>query len=311
MSAPIRLGTRASVLATTQSRWVGDRLTAALGREVELVEITTEGDRASDPLAQLGGTGVFVSALRDALLDGRIDVAVHSLKDLPTAPAPGLALAAVPAARGPARRRGRPRRAHPGRAAGRQPRRHRLTAPRCPAARPRPRFGDRRHPRQCGLADPQGPRGCLRRRRPRPRRAGPPRPPRRGHRGPRPAADAAGAGAGCTGRRDAGGRRPGTRARRPGRRPLPGRGHRRACGAGDAGRRLLGTDRGAGGGRRGRRRRRALGESGSALARRDAGGADVRHRRPGRRRRRRRTPRRADARRGSRTADGRTARCSR
>jgi hydroxymethylbilane synthase len=96
MSAPIRIGTRASVLATTQSRWVGDRVTAALGREVELVEITTEGDRAPEPLAQLGGTGVFVSALREALLEGRIDVAVHSLKDLPTAPATGLALAAVP-----------------------------------------------------------------------------------------------------------------------------------------------------------------------------------------------------------------------
>jgi len=96
MSAPIRLGTRASVLATTQSRWVADRLSAALGREVELVEITTQGDRDGQPLAQLGGTGVFVSALREALLDGRIDVAVHSLKDLPTAPAPGIALAAVP-----------------------------------------------------------------------------------------------------------------------------------------------------------------------------------------------------------------------
>jgi hydroxymethylbilane synthase len=96
MSTPIRLGTRASALATTQSRWVAERLTAELGRAVELVEITTEGDRVSAPLAQLGGTGVFVSALREALLDGRIDVAVHSLKDLPTAPAPGIALAAVP-----------------------------------------------------------------------------------------------------------------------------------------------------------------------------------------------------------------------
>ncbi len=93
---PIRMGTRASVLATTQSRWVGDRLSAALGREVALVEITTEGDRDGQPLAQLGGTGVFVSALREALLDGRIDVAVHSLKDLPTTPAPGIVLAAVP-----------------------------------------------------------------------------------------------------------------------------------------------------------------------------------------------------------------------
>ena len=96
MTGPIRLGTRASVLATTQSRWVGERLTAALGREVELVEITTEGDRVAQPMAELGGTGVFVSALREALLNDRIDVAVHSLKDLPTQPAAGIALAAVP-----------------------------------------------------------------------------------------------------------------------------------------------------------------------------------------------------------------------
>jgi hydroxymethylbilane synthase len=96
MSDAIRLGTRASVLAMTQSRWVGDRLAQALGRAVELVEITTQGDRDGQPLAQLGGTGVFVSALREALLDGRIDVAVHSLKDLPTAAPERIALAAVP-----------------------------------------------------------------------------------------------------------------------------------------------------------------------------------------------------------------------
>ena len=96
MSEPIRLGTRASVLATTQSRWVGDRLSAALGREVLLVEITTQGDRDAQPLAQLGGTGVFVSALREALLRGEVDLAVHSLKDLPSGPAAGIRLAAVP-----------------------------------------------------------------------------------------------------------------------------------------------------------------------------------------------------------------------
>ncbi len=95
-ATPIRLGTRASILATTQSTWVAERITAALGRDVELVEVTTEGDRDRAPLAQLGGTGVFVSALREALLDGRIDVAVHSLKDLPTAPADGISLVAVP-----------------------------------------------------------------------------------------------------------------------------------------------------------------------------------------------------------------------
>src|SRR6476659_5790162 len=96
MSAPIRLGTRASLLALTQSRWVAERLSVAVGRDVELVEVTTEGDRSGAPLAQLGGTGVFVSALREALLDGRIDLAVHSLKDLPTADADGIVLAAVP-----------------------------------------------------------------------------------------------------------------------------------------------------------------------------------------------------------------------
>lgn len=96
MSGPIRLGTRASLLATTQSRWVGERLTAALGRDVELVEVTTDGDRRAEPLAQLGGTGVFVTALRRALLEERIDVAVHSLKDLPTTPAAGIVMPAVP-----------------------------------------------------------------------------------------------------------------------------------------------------------------------------------------------------------------------
>jgi hydroxymethylbilane synthase len=96
MSAPLRLGTRASALATTQSGLVADLIRERLGREVELVEVSTEGDRSSAPLASLGGTGVFVSALRDALLAGEVDVAVHSLKDLPTTPADGIALAAVP-----------------------------------------------------------------------------------------------------------------------------------------------------------------------------------------------------------------------
>ncbi|GAA4722629.1 hydroxymethylbilane synthase [Nocardioides endophyticus] len=95
----IRIGTRASVLATTQSQLVADQITERLGREVELVEISTEGDRsqaAGTPLAGSSTTGVFVSALRDALLDGRVDVAVHSLKDLPTYAAEGITLAAVP-----------------------------------------------------------------------------------------------------------------------------------------------------------------------------------------------------------------------
>ena len=96
----IRVGTRASALARTQSGLVADALTAALGEPTELVLVSTHGDRSSQPLRLLAqatsGTGVFVSALRDALLGGEVDVAVHSLKDLPTAPAPGIELAAVP-----------------------------------------------------------------------------------------------------------------------------------------------------------------------------------------------------------------------
>jgi hydroxymethylbilane synthase len=95
MSA-LRLGTRRSALATTQSTWVADRL-RALGHDVELVEVSTEGDLdRTTPLAQLGGTGVFVSALRTALADGRVDLAVHSLKDLPTTPDAATTIAAVP-----------------------------------------------------------------------------------------------------------------------------------------------------------------------------------------------------------------------
>jgi hydroxymethylbilane synthase len=94
--SPIRVGTRASTLATTQSELVAKALREALGRPVELVEVTTEGDVSSAPLASIGGTGVFVSALREALLRGSVDVAVHSLKDLPTTVDERIALAAVP-----------------------------------------------------------------------------------------------------------------------------------------------------------------------------------------------------------------------
>ena len=98
-STPIRVGTRRSLLATTQAGTVAELIRTRLGREVELVEVTTEGDRTQadgTPLATVGGTGVFVGALRDALLRGDVDVAVHSLKDLPTYPQDGIALAAVP-----------------------------------------------------------------------------------------------------------------------------------------------------------------------------------------------------------------------
>ncbi|GAB7005891.1 hydroxymethylbilane synthase [Nocardioides sp. AN3] len=101
MSAAVRIGTRRSLLATTQSGHVADLIRERLGREVELVEITTDGDRsqaAGTPLTETApqGTGVFVSALRDALVAGEVDVAVHSLKDLPTYAHSGVVLAAVP-----------------------------------------------------------------------------------------------------------------------------------------------------------------------------------------------------------------------
>jgi len=92
---PLRIGTRGSALARAQASSVASAL-AGLGRKAELVEITTVGDRSTAAIAQLGGTGVFVSALRDALLAGTIDLAVHSYKDLPTAPAEGLRLVGVP-----------------------------------------------------------------------------------------------------------------------------------------------------------------------------------------------------------------------
>jgi hydroxymethylbilane synthase len=99
VNTPVRIGTRASLLARTQSELVASMVRERLGRATELVEITTEGDRtqaAGTPFQQVGGTGVFVSALRDALVRGEVDVAVHSLKDLPTAAPEGIALAAVP-----------------------------------------------------------------------------------------------------------------------------------------------------------------------------------------------------------------------
>jgi hydroxymethylbilane synthase len=91
----IRLGTRRSALATAQATAVADAL-QRLGHDVELVPIVTTGDVNRGPLEQIGGTGVFVSALRDALLVNEIDIAVHSLKDLPTAPVEGLTIGAIP-----------------------------------------------------------------------------------------------------------------------------------------------------------------------------------------------------------------------
>ncbi len=97
----LRLATRGSTLAWGQSGHVADAL-RALGHEVELVKVTTHGDITTAPLASLGGAGVFVGAVRAAVLSGEADFAVHSFKDLPTAPAPDLALAAVPVREDPA-----------------------------------------------------------------------------------------------------------------------------------------------------------------------------------------------------------------
>ncbi|RZT59625.1 hydroxymethylbilane synthase [Microcella alkaliphila] len=95
-SAPIRLGTRGSALALAQSQRVADSIAARTGQPVELVPITTHGDTSTASLASMGGVGVFVAAVREALLAGECDVVVHSLKDLPTTPHDGLVIAAMP-----------------------------------------------------------------------------------------------------------------------------------------------------------------------------------------------------------------------
>ena len=94
---PLWLGTRKSPMAMAQSRQVAHLITKLTGRPVELIGISSHGDNSLAQLSQIGGTGVFVSSLREWLLAGRVDIAVHSLKDLPTAAADGIVLAAVPA----------------------------------------------------------------------------------------------------------------------------------------------------------------------------------------------------------------------
>ena len=94
LTKPIRIGTRGSALALAQTRLMADKLERA-GAAVEIITITTPGDRSTAPIPEIG-IGVFTSALRDALAAGDIDVAVHSYKDLPTAPDPRLTIAAVP-----------------------------------------------------------------------------------------------------------------------------------------------------------------------------------------------------------------------
>ena len=102
MSERLRVGTRGSALALAQSGAIADQLSAAGGGTAELIRIRTQGDVNLGPLASIGGTGVFVIEVRSRLLAGEVDVVVHSLKDLPTAAAPGVALAAVPVREDPA-----------------------------------------------------------------------------------------------------------------------------------------------------------------------------------------------------------------
>ena len=91
----VRIGTRGSALALAQTQTVANALTAR-GATVEIVTVTTHGDTSTESLSEIGGTGVFASALREALLASECDVVVHSLKDLPTGPVDGLVIGAVP-----------------------------------------------------------------------------------------------------------------------------------------------------------------------------------------------------------------------
>ena len=97
-SKTLRIGTRGSMLARWQSEWVADRLRSAHpGLTVELIEIKTQGDRDRDtPLSQIGGLGLFTKEIQRALMDRAVDVAVHSLKDLPTVGPAELTLGAIP-----------------------------------------------------------------------------------------------------------------------------------------------------------------------------------------------------------------------
>lgn len=94
---PLRIATRGSQLALTQTQWVARRIEERLGVATELVPLRTTGDRLADvSLARVGGKGLFVKELEEALLDGRADLAVHSAKDLPAHTPEGLALVAFP-----------------------------------------------------------------------------------------------------------------------------------------------------------------------------------------------------------------------
>ena len=141
-TALFRIGTRGSPLALVQARTVRARLAGALGakdEEIELVIIRTSGDIIQDrPLAEEGGKGLFTKEIEEALLDGRVDLAVHSAKDMPTLFASRIDAGGLPGARGPARRVHQPESAHRSPSCRKAPR----SAP--------PRCGGRPLPSGCG-----------------------------------------------------------------------------------------------------------------------------------------------------------------
>lgn len=97
MKKHIKLGTRGSKLAVTQSTWVAEQIQKNTGVQVELVIIVTRGDRIQNkPLPEVGGKGLFTAELEQGLREGSIDIAVHSLKDLPTDDPEGLCIGAIP-----------------------------------------------------------------------------------------------------------------------------------------------------------------------------------------------------------------------
>jgi hydroxymethylbilane synthase len=98
MKDSLKIGTRASKLAMWQANWVKTALVEAYPRlNIELVTIKTKGDKILDvPLAKVGGKGLFVKEIEQALLDGRIDIAVHSMKDMPAVIPAGLCIGAIP-----------------------------------------------------------------------------------------------------------------------------------------------------------------------------------------------------------------------
>ncbi len=197
----LRVGTRGSALALAQSGAIAAVIAEKAGAGSELVRVKTEGDINTGPLAAIGGTGIFVTAVRAALADGRVDVIVHSFKDLPTAPAPGLTLAAVPERENPfdalcARDGLTLDTLPPGARVG-----HRVAAAggATPAPPPGPACGTGARQRRYQAA--VGQRRRSGRSRAGRRRADPAGPDRRDHRDVRARRDAAGPGAGCARRR--------------------------------------------------------------------------------------------------------------